>query len=154
MAKRGRVARWWRRLVDKARGRFYEGPEPPDRLGQMVSVFAAMYPRATVADWIQFASGHAEECYRSGFIRGVEYRTRSQSDEEQMLELVTATSRGATWVDLAPSPAELEQVVADNADVWERLSPEEQALHLDTIGRVTGSGMRVLHVPTKNFKSR
>lgn len=57
-------------------GKYYEGPDPPERLAEMVIVFANEHPRATRGDWIEFACKHAGEAYRSAYVRGVEWTER------------------------------------------------------------------------------
>jgi len=64
-------------IVERLLGIWYEGPEPPARLGEMVVAFANDNPRATRADWVRFCQFHSGECYRSGYVRGVE---RSERD--------------------------------------------------------------------------
>ena len=73
--------RWLKKAAEKYAASFYEGPEPPQRLADMVTVFANMYPNATRAEWVSFASGHAQECYRSGFVRGYEAFERDDDPE-------------------------------------------------------------------------
>lgn len=70
------LARAARNLVERVKGRFYEGPTPPTRLRDMAAAFANAHPRATRAEWLEFAARHAEEAYRSGHTRGVEWAER------------------------------------------------------------------------------
>ena len=65
-----------RRVVERWRRTYYEGPEPPARLGEMVVDFANHNPHATRQEWIEFGRFHAAECYRSGFTRGAEWAER------------------------------------------------------------------------------
>ncbi len=69
-------SRLTRRLCERLVGTFYEGPEAPARLGEMVIAFANDTPHATRSEWVTFAKFHAEECYRSGFTRGAEWAER------------------------------------------------------------------------------
>lgn len=69
-------ARFLRGLVERLLGTFHEGPEPPARLREMVLLFAEMNPDATRRDWLDFASQHAAECYRTGWLRGYEATVR------------------------------------------------------------------------------
>jgi hypothetical protein len=71
-----RFGRWLHRLLERWMGRYYEGPNPPDRLGEMVIVFANEYPTITRQEWADYASAHARNCYRAGFMRGMEYIER------------------------------------------------------------------------------
>lgn len=100
------LVRWLRDVRDRYLGRFYEGPEPPERLGQIVLAFAAAHPRATRAEWMAFAEAHAQEAYRSGYVRGYEWTQR----------------------DLHARPDVPPEVIADEADPdwrWRRAIPIE-----------------------------
>jgi hypothetical protein len=68
--------RWLRRWREKYLGTWFEGPEPPVRLAEMVAIFANGVPNATRSDWMQFAIEHAYEAYRSGYQRGYEHIER------------------------------------------------------------------------------
>jgi hypothetical protein len=69
--------RFFKRIAEKWFGTWNEGPEPPDRLMNMVFVFALEHPHATRGDWIRFSIEHAAEAYRSAYTRGVEYAERT-----------------------------------------------------------------------------
>lgn len=69
---------WIKRTTEKWFGKYYEGPEPPERFHQLVVAFANAHKHATRADWIAFATAHAGEAYRSGYIRGLEYIERDE----------------------------------------------------------------------------
>jgi hypothetical protein len=45
-------------------------------------MFANLHPRATVMEWINFATEHGAECYRSGYMRGVENAERDPNEPE------------------------------------------------------------------------
>lgn len=79
------VARWVRDWIEKRLTRFYEGPQPPERLDTMVDYFASTNPRATRDEWAEFAKAHARETYRSGYVRGIEYVERDP-DEQRVLK--------------------------------------------------------------------
>lgn len=74
------IVKWVRDRVEKWLGSFYEGPDPPKRLGEQVVAFANLRPLATRGDWIDFATNLAEECYRAGYLRGVEYTERDPEE--------------------------------------------------------------------------
>lgn len=74
------VAKWVKKLAQKWLGEFYEGEEPPDRLGEQVLTFANLRPLATRGEWIDFSRAFAEECYRAGYLRGVEHAERDPLD--------------------------------------------------------------------------
>jgi len=68
----------WERHI----GTFAEGPNPPPRLTNMVEIFARANPKATVAEWIEFASRHAGSAYQDGYVRGFERGERLGPDWE------------------------------------------------------------------------
>jgi hypothetical protein len=70
------LARLARNLVQRAANVFYEGPEPPARLEQMVVDFANGRRRATRREWSDMARKLAREAYKSGFVRGFEATIR------------------------------------------------------------------------------
>lgn len=74
---------WLKRTTEKAFGRYYEGPEPPARLGNMAEHFAATYPRATRGEWLTMARRLAAEAYREGYVRGYEKYERDPAEREQ-----------------------------------------------------------------------
>lgn len=72
-----RIKRWATKKLETVLDRYYEGPEPPERLTQLVLAFVELYPHATRADWMRFAIDFGKECYRSGYQRGAEYVERA-----------------------------------------------------------------------------
>jgi hypothetical protein len=70
------VLKFIKRLTEKWFGEWSEGPDPPDRIMNMVFVFALEHPHATRGDWIRFSIEHAAEAYRSAYQRGVEWVER------------------------------------------------------------------------------
>ena len=70
------LSRWIATRAEKYLERYYEGPEPPVRLADIVIEFANLYPTATRAQWVRFVTEHAREAYRSGYQRGYEYVER------------------------------------------------------------------------------
>jgi len=68
--------KWLRKAAEKYLERYKEGPEPPERLREMVVAFANTHPNATRMRWVEFAAEHAGEAYRSGYTRGYEYVER------------------------------------------------------------------------------
>ena len=70
------LQRFLRNVVDRIRKRYYEGPEAPVRLGQEVRLFVLHHPDATIEEWKAFAKRLAENSYRDGFTRGLEWNER------------------------------------------------------------------------------
>jgi hypothetical protein len=66
-----------RNAIEYLFGKYYEGPEPPERLDRMVMVFANTNRYATRAEWQAFAAAHAREAYRAGYVRGEEWSERA-----------------------------------------------------------------------------
>lgn len=70
------LSRWAAKKAEQYLKRYYEGPEPPLRFADMAIEFANLYPTATRAQWLRFATEHAREAYRAGYQRGYEYVER------------------------------------------------------------------------------
>ncbi len=79
------LVRWFRDVREKLFGRFYDGPQPPERLDKIVVVFSHLHQNATKRDWVEFAIAHARESYRSGWVRGFEHVERDP-DERAIIE--------------------------------------------------------------------
>ena len=135
-----RAGRMFRNLLERLLGRYYEGPEPPQRIGQNVSAFATLNPRATVGDWMDFTTRYASECYRSGHVRGLEWAERDLDRRDPVTdpELLEDHRRNDwSWVQLNPSEEETKRIVA--RDPYDDMSPEDRALALDSVGRAMGT---------------
>jgi hypothetical protein len=74
-------SRFFRRAIEKTAAIYYEGPEPPLRLGDYVEEFARRNPYATRGEWINFTKQQCAESYRSGWMRGYEYVERDEDEE-------------------------------------------------------------------------
>ena len=156
--KRGWFSRWLLRFAERHARRYYEGPEPPRRLAQEVNSFAALHPRATQREWIEFARAQCEESYRSGYIRGFERNVRDLNfvdTDPLLLEAARRRELGhdTSWVDLAPSEADVQATIDNNRDMMDRLSPEERILYADQIGRNMG-GFRVVLIDPRTPKAK
>ena len=85
-----RFGKFIRRLAEKWKGQFYEGPEPPPRIAEEVRMFHILYPTAEWQQWEEFAVRFAHNCYRDGFVRGYEWQERGwdgpAEDPERLLE--------------------------------------------------------------------
>jgi hypothetical protein len=98
-----------KRMAERLLGTWREGPEPPARLRDLVLLFATDHPYATRRDWVDFTIRTVDECYRSGYIRGIE---RAERDPD-----------ARPWADFSP------EEVADRLDPEWLDSPE---LRLDS----------------------
>lgn len=143
-----RLGRMFRNFVEKAIGRFYEGPSAPSRLSEQVVAFAAMNPKATREEWATFATKLAIGSYRDGFTRGFEWSERdldqfSPGSPERVAEL---EAHEFEW----HAPAHLtstELAERVEGEFYETLkTDEEKARFLDAQGRYQG-GFRVVLIP-------
>lgn len=137
-----RFQRLMRNLWERMRGRYYEGPDAPPRLGEAVKTFAAMHPRASRKQWIDFATHIASESYKSGYVRGLEWAERDLDRRDPGIdpELLAANERhDMSWVGLQPDDEQIADIQERYADVYAHLSPEEQALNMDIAGRELGT---------------
>jgi hypothetical protein len=88
-----------RNLWQRARGTFYEGPEPPERLTRMAYEFTRVHQKATRSEWLVFAVKLAEESYRSGYMRGLEWAERDldRRDPQMPPEEAIKHMKGHDW---------------------------------------------------------
>lgn len=143
------LRRWFERLLNE----FYEGPTPPARIEQGVRVFAALNPGATVGDWVDFAARHAEEAYRSGHVRGLEWAERDLDRRDPAVDpehLLDRRRHDWSWVEQHVSEAQLRRVVEENPM---QVGDYHRALALDSLGRYFG-GYRVEVIPVRDSKRR
>lgn len=157
-AKLGRwIGHMFRRMTDKASTRYYEGPTPPLRLIEAVEAFVVMCPNATQEQWVRFAAGHAGESYKSGYIRGVEWKERAaeQMEPSSAWAVIDSDERKNdwTWADFAPTEEQLSKVVQTHSQQIESLSPEERLLYEDMIGQQFGTH-RIALIPIDDPKQR
>lgn len=118
------VFRWLRNGVHRIKRTFYEGPNPPERLSKIVEAFAAEHPNATVREWIEFASAHGNECYTSGYIRGVEWQHRDL-DQKEKLKLIRELDPRHDWI---WKPATTAEVVMERVVPPDYLPPEGEGI--------------------------
>ena len=113
------VSKFIRNALERILDRYYEGPRAPDRIREMVVGFANECPRATRADWIAFATHHASEFYRAGFIRGSEWAERDfltrmpSVRPEEIMDLEDPNWRWHPGITLEGEP---ERVVVDEQE--------------------------------------
>lgn len=97
------LAKWVRDRLEKVLGRYAEGEEAPKRLREQVISFANFFPKATRAQWVEFAASFAEQCYEAGYIRGVEWVERGPSalasdpTPEEIADQIDPTWRDRPW---------------------------------------------------------
>ena len=71
------LSNFLKRTAEKYLGRYYEGPEPPERLTSLLVAFANDHPKADRATWVGFTTLLVQEAYKSGYTRGYEYVERT-----------------------------------------------------------------------------
>lgn len=89
--------RWIRKLAERYLDRWYEGPDAPARIRLMAVDYANRRPNATRAEWVEFAAGLGEECYRTGFLRGVDRTDREPDWRPDVPPEVLADWIDPTW---------------------------------------------------------
>lgn len=100
-----------RRTFEWLFGRWYEGPQIPDRIILEVKQFTKYHPRATRAEWMVFAAELAELAYRAGWTRGYEYLERNNVASQFNPDAV-ADAMDPDWRDRAPVRLELDALDA------------------------------------------
>ncbi len=73
-----KLVQFLKRTWEKYIGTWYEGPDAPSRLLDLSVDFANRHPLATRMEWVMFATEHAAEAYRQGWLRGYEYVERDR----------------------------------------------------------------------------
>jgi hypothetical protein len=101
-----------RNVVQKMAGTFYEGPIPPKRIVDAVEHFAHSKDALLLEEWVEFAAIHACEAYKTGYVRGVEYAERDNSNPDNP-ELLAA-EREQTWGELDDGPPQIVNVDLEN----------------------------------------
>lgn len=91
------LGRFIKRAAEKYVNRYYEGPDPPERLRELVAIFVDQYPKAHREQWIEFASELADEAYRSGYARGYEYTERTYDWRNDLPPEVLADMHDPNW---------------------------------------------------------
>jgi len=69
------------RVLEHFAGRYYEGPDLPARFVDDTKAFALLNPRATAAEWQEFALTLARSAWQQAYARGAEWRERTEAGE-------------------------------------------------------------------------
>lgn len=123
------LARLLRNFVERWQRQFYEGPDAPARLADQVVAFANAHPRATRAEWVAFASENARACYRSGYMRGLEWTDRDLARRDKHDPELEAEAARHDWsweggmmlerpLDVVPDADERDQVADINENAY------------------------------------
>lgn len=94
-----KFSRWVRNRLEHFLERYYEGPDPPARIGEAVIIFANLNPLATRAQWTQFAAEQARESYKAGWLRGIEYVERDPDWHPTLPPEIVADMMDPHWRD-------------------------------------------------------
>ncbi len=137
------AARFARNLIEKLLKRFYEGPEPPGRIAEEVTLFGVIYPMATPDEWADFAAKLAANAYRSGYTRGVEASERDPQPLEPDLQLLEAQRHDWSLADGHPLMRDVIERGRDPLDPLRTMTREQRAAYFDQVGHATGA-FRVL----------
>ena len=121
------------RWVDKWRGTFYEGPEPPRRIGERVKAFRLYNPDADPAEWAAFAERLARNCYREGFVRGYEWLERSwEGPAKEPERLAELAAHDWSLAEEHPDWSRMLEWGYDPRSPLRALSPEQRQAVVDT----------------------
>ena len=131
------VARFLRNTLEKLLKRFYEGPHPPDRIGEEVRLFRAIFPLATPGDWMTFAQGLAENAYRSGFTRGEERAERDPRHLEPDLRLIDAQTHDWSLADGHPLMRDVIERGRDPLDPMRAMTAKQRLEYFDQMCKAT-----------------
>jgi len=137
-----------RGVLERMLGRLTDGPSPPPRLREAVIVFRVMYPTASIDEWEAFAIAQAEDAYRSGFVRGLEWSEREldNMDPDTPERLAEAASHDWSLAESSPSLREMLDKRYDPRDPFAHVPPEDRAAFVDQLGEYFG-GFRVVVLP-------
>lgn len=121
--------RWLRKLREKTLGTFFEGPEPPKRLRDLAIMFAETHPNATREAWVEFAGNHAEEAYKLGYVRGIEYTERAPEIwEPDISPEAMADAIDPEWINRPIQLTHPEGVVPEEMSEHELMSSQLDAM--------------------------
>lgn len=139
--------RWLRVSAEKVARRFYEGPEPPERLFDELELFEKLHPNATADEWRIVARGLVSNAYRDGYIRGFEHRERLPKDEgyerQKWLEAEAHRHDWALWQG-QPTSIELRRRFEEQRqDPTANMTSEERSAFYEALARHNG-GFRVV----------
>lgn len=114
-SRRSRFVRWLQRTRDRLLGVWNEGPEPPERLAEIVQTFAEQHPHATRGDWIRFTTSQLGEVWTQAWLRGFEHAERDP-DTFDPDELATALDPDWRWRPGGITVPDESEEVPDNVD--------------------------------------
>lgn len=143
-----RVGKAIRNMLERWLTRFHEGPEPPVRIVEEVTLFRITNPTATIDEWSEFAARLAGNAYRQGYARGYEWTERDLDARPLDDPEVLAEAMRHDW-SLAEHDARMHELLrnGDPNDPLRGIPSEARAEFLDELGRLAGGAYRVVVVP-------
>jgi len=134
------------RLVEKWLGRYYEGPEPPRRLGEELRLWAALNPDVDRAAVVGYAACLVDAAYRDGFVRGYDWQERGWTgpgvDPEALAE---AAAQDWSLADANPRVRRILDAGYDPDDPLANVSAPDKRAFFDYLAR--GQDIRVIPEP-------
>lgn len=127
-----------RDLVERAIGKYYEGPSVPVRLREQARLFAHAHPLATPEEWEEFAVSLADVAYRDGYVRGFEWSERSEDKPTEDEQIAEAMRHDWSLADASPQVREIIEHGDPNDPLW-GVSPEHRAEFFDRLGEIYGT---------------
>jgi hypothetical protein len=132
-----RLGRWLLHIVERVIGRYYEGPTPPRHVREEVRLFRVVHPHATADQWEEFAAMMAENCYRSGFVRGYEWQERDwPGPEVEPEQLAEATAHDWSLAESDPDLAALLESGVNPEDPLAGVDADARARLYDAMGMI------------------
>jgi len=129
-----------RKMLERYRGMYYEGPRPPLRIRDEILVFEHLHPCASNEQWKRFALQLARNCYRDGFVRGYEWLERDWDGPETEPEALLAMVEEAREQDEArPDIAMMLNVGYVPNDPLSHLEPEQRRAFLELLRGLSNS---------------
>lgn len=122
-----------RELLERMLGRFFEGPDAPERLEEHVELFRKLNPAASSREWASFATRLASTAYQDGYTRGFEWRER---DIDRAAQFNPAQLEQHAREERTKQLAYEQRVIPDEPYGW--LPPEQRGIAVAMVGEGTG----------------
>jgi len=129
-----------RGMFERLLGHITDGPDPPPRLRETVIMFRVVHPCATPDEWEGFAVSQAEDAYRSGFIRGLEWSAHEldRMDPDDVERLADLARNDWSLYDTIPTARSMLDKRRDPNDPLAHLPPEERVELLKNLAAHVG----------------
>lgn len=147
VTKRQSIAgRFFRRLIEKWLGRYYEGPDPPRRIEEELRIWMYLNPDADRETVIGYCGFLLDSSYREGFTRGYEWQERGWGGPEVDPE-VLAELEAQDW-SLADSNPRVRRILEsgyDEADPLGNVSAPDKRAFFEMLSE--RQGYRIIAAP-------